>query len=169
MEDGIDFLRGFMRNTETVRGERQGNVLVIDCRGCRLTPVPGSDECIRCMVEAMCRTGSAERIVLRTGRDIEISGAAGRAIREVSSIRRWTSPATDGPARCRACRMSRKRVMAAAWTGFPRNAVFEGRKVLKGNHPGRDGCAECVMRTSRALDQMDSGIRRVVSDMGERR
>ena len=148
MEDGIDLLRGFMRNTETVRGERQGNMLVIDCRGCRLTPVPGSDECRR---------------------DIEISGAAGRAIREVSSIRRWTSPATDGPARCRACRMSRERVMTAAWAGFPRNSVFEGRKVLKGNHPGRDGCAECVMRTSRALDQMDSGIREVVSDMGERR
>ena len=43
---------------------------MIDCRNCRLAPVPGSDECIRCMVEAMSSAGGAERIVLRTGREV---------------------------------------------------------------------------------------------------
>ncbi len=164
---GIDFLKGLGRESEGIRRERRNDVLVIDCGGCRLTPLPGSDECIRCMVEAMCSEGGADRIVLRTGRDVEVSGAASRAIREVASIRRWSSTTDRASTRCRTCRLSRENVMAAVWSEFPRNAVFEGRKALKDAQPEREECSECVMRTTRALDQVDAGIRRVVSEMGE--
>ena len=144
---------------------KEGDSMVIDCRGCRLTPVPGSDECIRCMVSAMCANGSSDRVVLRTGRDIEVSGDAGRAIREVASIRRWSSDTARGGPRCRGCRVSRDSVMTAAWNGFPRTAVFEGKRVLRNGPPDRDECRACVMRTSKALEQMDAGIRRVISEM----
>ena len=36
---------------------KEGDSMVIDCRDCRLTPVPGSDECVRCMVSAMHQGG----------------------------------------------------------------------------------------------------------------
>ena len=61
--------------------------------------------------------------------------------------------------------MSRERVMDAAWAAFPKNAVFEGRKALRADHPSREGCSECVMRTSRALDQMEAGLERVMRGM----
>lgn len=147
---------------------RDGDALVIDCRGCPLTPVPGSDECIGCMVRCMCREGGADRVVLRTGRDTEVSGAAGRAIREAASLMRWTSASDRVSARCRGCPASREAVMDAAWSAFPQSAVFEGRKALESSRPDREGCAECVMRTSRALDQMELGIKRIVSQMNGR-
>ena len=167
MDRKIGLFEGIGRREDTVRGERQGDALVIDCRSCRLVPVPGSDECIRCMVGSMCEAGGARRIVLRTGMDVEVSGAAAEAVREIASLRRWSTSGQRTAARCRSCPMSRDRVMTAVWNGFPRNAVFEGRKALKDGHPGRSGCSECVMRTSRALDQMETGIRKVVSEMGE--
>ena len=145
---------------------RSSDSVIIDCRRCRLTPVPGSDECIRCMVDAVCAHGGSGRIVLRTGRDLEVSGAAGRAIGEVASIKRWSSDTPLKGTRGRGCRVSRAAVMDAAWRGFPRNAAFEGRRVLKEGAPDRDECRTCVMRTSKALEQMDSGIRRVVRGMG---
>ena len=147
---------------------RQGDALVIDCRSCRLAPVPGSDECIRCMVEAVSSAGGAERIVLRTGRDVEVSGAACRAVREVASIRRWSTSGSSGGARCRSCPVSAPSVMAAVWGAFPRSAVFEGRKVLRDGNPDRDECRACVMRTSRSLDRIESELKRVVADMDTR-
>ncbi len=63
--------------------------------------MPGSDDCIRCTVEVMCKLGGADRIVLRTGRNVEVFSAAGRAVREVALIRRW-SFSTEAPmTRCR--------------------------------------------------------------------
>ena len=167
MNKGIEFLRVLTKDGEEVRWSRQGDALTIDCRGCGLTPLPGSEECIRCMVGSMCEAGGARRIVLRTGMDVEVSGAAAEAVREIASLRRWSTSGQRTAARCRSCPMSRDRVMTAVWNGFPRNAVFEGRKALDGQHPGRDGCEECVKRTTRALDQVEAWIWRVVSEMGE--
>ena len=147
---------------------RQGDAIVIDCRGCGLAPVPGSDECIRCMVSAMFAEGGSDRIVLRTGRDVEVSGDAGRAIREVASIRRWSTSPSRARARCRGCPVSREAVMTAVWAGFPRSAVFEGRKAIRNGGPEREECRACLMRTSRTLDQIESGLKRIVSEMGRR-
>lgn len=145
---------------------RDGDALIIDCRGCGITPVPGSDECIRCMVDSMCEHGGAERVVLRTGRDVEVSGRAGRAIREAASVRRWSYTRERLGARCRSCPVSRRAVMDAAWAAFPDGTVAEGRRVLgSSDNPGREGCDECVLRTSAALDQVYAGLARIVSDM----
>lgn len=144
---------------------REGDALIIDCRGCGIAPVPGSDECVRCMVDSMCEHGGAERIVLRTGMDMEVSGRAGRAIREAASVRRWSYTRERQGARCRACPVSRRAVMDAAWAAFPEGTVREGRRTLETGSPGREGCDDCVMRTSAAMDQVESGLARIVADM----
>lgn len=144
---------------------REGDALVIDCRGCRLTPVVHSEECIRCMVGAMCDHGGADRVVLRTGRDTEVSGSAARALRETASVRRWSVRWDPPGIRCRACPVSRERVMGAVWGAFPRGAVAGGRDVLAAGAPPREECARCLAGTSAALDRVDEGLRRVMDGM----
>lgn len=153
------------RGREGPAASLEGDALVIDCRLCRLMPVVHSEECIRCMVGAMCDNGSARRIVLRTGRDTEISGSAGSAIRETASVRRWSDPGGRTATRCRGCPASRRAVMDAVWDAFPRGAVAAGRETLECRPEGDRECAECAARTSAALDMVDEGLRRIVSRM----
>ncbi len=161
---------GLSRGEEDQPGTcSEGDALVIDCRSCRLTPIPSSDECIRCMVEAMRREGGHDRVVLRTGRDVEISGAAGAAIRDLASVKRWSYSRERRPVRCGNCPVSRDAVMDAAWAVFPKGSVAEGRIALAQENPGREGCETCVMRTSVALDQMEEGIGKVMLDMRDAR
>lgn len=146
--------------------EMDGDSLVIDCRGCELTPVPGSDECIRCMVERMCETGGAERVVLRTGLDTEISGRAGRVLKEVASLRRWSIPTGRPRGRCRSCPVSRAAVMGDVWRGFPQ-CDLEGRAAdLLAMVPDREGCPGCVGSTVRAMRQLSEGLEGIEGSMG---
>ncbi len=168
MSEILNGLEGLLR--ESPHGpevEFEGGALVIDCRGCDYTPVPGSDECIRCMVEAMRSEGGCDRIVLRTGKDIEVSGRAGEAIRETASIKRWSYSREKLPIRCRSCHVSRDSVMNAAWSVFPAGAVSEGHRILASDPPGKEGCEECIGRTSAALDQMEIGISKVIGMMSD--
>lgn len=137
--------------------ELSGDLLVIDCRGCAYAPVPGSNECLRCMVRSMCGAGSADRVVLRTGRDIEISGRAGRAVKEAASAMRWSIPIAKPKGRCRMCPASRDSVVRAAWDRFPDGPDGTVRAMLT-DIPDREGCAECVSGTARVLDQIGDCI-----------
>lgn len=143
----------------------EGDAMIIDCRGCDIAPVPGSEECLRCMVRLMSGTGGTERIVLRTGMDTEISGTAGEAVKDAASVMRWSY--TEGRPRmqCRSCPMERNTVMDAVWEAFPNDAVSEGRRLLDDDPPDRPGCEECVRRTSAALDQVESGLSDILAKM----
>lgn len=143
----------------------EGDALVIDCRGCDVAPVPGSDECIGCMVGCASSAAGTERIILRTGRDTEISGMAGEAIRRAASMRRWSTAEERMPMCCRSCGSSRREVMDAVWSAFPRGAVAEGRMVLNREHPDRDGCDGCLARTSAALDRIESELAELIDRM----
>ncbi len=148
-----------------------GDALIIDCRRCRLAPVPGTSECISCMVASMCRAGSADRVVLRTGRDMEISGKAGRILKEAASLRRWSIPAEAPPARCRGCAVSRHEVMSRAWDRFPDPVEPSVKASLVRDVPARDGCAECASGTMKALEHMERGVGSLMASMkgGRRR
>lgn len=148
------------------RSEVSGDSLIIDCRGCRYTPLPGSRECIRCMVACMCREGGTDRLVLRTGRDTEISGRAGRAIKEVASLRRWSTPQERPSGRCRGCQVSRYEVLSKAWDGFPDGRASDLASGIVSSIPDWEGCRECVEATVRALRQVDSGLSRIMDEMG---
>lgn len=143
----------------------EGDALVIDCRDCDVTPVPGSDECIRCMVGCASSVTGTERVILRTGRDIEISGMAGEAVRKAASMRRWSMADGKLPMYCRSCRSSRREVMDAVWEAFPKGAVAEGRMMLNRDRPDRDGCDMCLARTSAALDQIEADLAELMDDM----
>lgn len=156
-EDGKDYLP---------EAEVVGDLLVIDCRGCRFTPVPGSGECISCMVESMCRAGSADRVVLRTGRDTEISGRAGKVLKEAASLRRWSLPEDRPGGRCRGCPVSRCEVMGRAWAAFPGRADPSLKAALAQEVPDRDGCPECAAGTLQALEGMERGVEEIRMSMG---
>jgi len=74
-------MSGLRKDKETVQCSVEGNAMIIDCSGCELMPEPGTPECMRCMVDRMSGCGGTERIILRTGKDLEISGNSARAIR----------------------------------------------------------------------------------------
>ena len=144
----------------------EGDALVIDCRGCTLLPVPGSDECIRCMVDSMCRTGNASRVILRTGRDTEVSGGSGKAVREAASLKRWALPPKEPRGRCSRCRLSRKVLVETAWSEFPRKGTYMALSFDDSDVPAGEGCSECVRRTRRVLEQMDRRMDSLLDGMG---
>ncbi|MBQ8179679.1 MAG: hypothetical protein IJ026_04460 [Candidatus Methanomethylophilaceae archaeon] len=141
-----------------------GDTIVLDCTGCRYAPVPGSCECAGCMVRSMIEHGARERVVLRDGTDLEVSGAAGRALSEVASIARRNRPGTPATGRCRGCGAERSAVIARVWATFPGDGMRCAREMLGGACDG-PGCAGCVEGTRTVLDWIEAGIRRVTEGM----
>lgn len=163
--DFIGALIGPRNKGSTVsRASSEGGAMVIDCRGCQVTPVPGSDECTGCMVREMCAVGGHDRVVMRTGRDTEISGPAARAVRDAASLRRWSLPSSPPKGRCSRCGASRSRVMERAWATFPEDGIGFARDMLE-DPPTGDGCAECVESTRRALDLLEHRLDQIVDRM----
>ena len=151
------------RNSETAACN-EGNALVILCKDCEYTPEPASRECLRCMVERMSELGGSDRIILRTGKDVEISGRSGNLIRNLSSLRRWSMPAESTGYRCRRCNCSRSSVMRDLWDEFPEMGFPDMKYRL--NQEGLDGdCRECIRSSIIAVEQLQSDIDRIVSGM----
>lgn len=146
------------------KASSEGCAMVIDCRECQVTPVPGSDECTGCMVREMSMLGGHDRIVMRTGRDTELSGPAGRAVRDAASLRRWSLPPSPPRGRCSRCGSSRSMVMERAWATFPEDGIGFARDMLE-DPPTGDGCAECVESTRRALDLLEHRLDAIVERM----
>ncbi len=140
---------------------------MINCSGCIYAPDPGTAECIRCMVSTMCTTGSSDRIVLRTGKDIEISGNSGKIIKDTASVMRWSFPQEEDKGRCRMCELSRKKVMGEVWKSFPDDAIVSAEASLEGKHPQGKDCDMCILRTRRALEQIDMGLKEISERMTE--
>ncbi len=144
-----------------------GGTLVINCSQCIYAPDPGTAECIRCMVSTMCSVGSTDRIVLRTGKDMEISGHSGRVVKDTASVMRWSFPQEEEKGRCRMCELSRKKVMDEVWDSFPNEAIVSAEARLQGKHPQGKDCDMCILRTRRALEQIDMGLKDIEERMTE--
>ena len=149
-------------------GRIDGDALIIDCRECRYVPVPGSNECMRCMVSTMCTCGSAARIILRTGKDTEVSGRSGAALRELASLKRWALPSKPDRVRCSKCPMSRRTAVELAWSEFPQPGIQKALSELEGPVPERPGCDECVKQTRRSLEQLGRRMEDLRSRMAVR-
>lgn len=168
MKQDFGFLKALSKGeVEGPDAELNGDLLVIDCRGCDVTPVPGSKECIGCMVSTMCRTGGADRVVMRTGRDIEISGKAGRVLKDAASLRRWSLPPDAPKGRCRTCPISRQTIVSMAWDRFPNNMTGGLASEVMSQIPEREGCAECAATTVKALEQIESGMSDIRNRMSD--
>ncbi len=144
----------------------EGDALVIGCQSCRYNPDPGSDECLTCMVDSMSRMSGCERIILRTGKDIEISGKSGSTIRRIASIKRWSVPMTSNGFKCRKCGRSRAAVMDKVWKGFPEfhfDSVYETIDAK----PTEPECSKCLRSTRKAVEQMEADLESVRKSMTE--
>ena len=155
------------RGPEPPPAALSGGALVINCSRCMYAPDPGTAECIRCMVSTMCAVGSTDRIVLRTGKDMEISGHSGKIVKDTASVMRWSFPQEAEKGRCRMCDLSRKKVMGEAWRSFPDDALASAEAILQGKHPQGKDCDMCVVRTRRALEQIDSGLKEITERMAD--
>ena len=135
----------------------EGDVLIIPCVDCDFAPEPGSKECFRCMVSSMTECGGADRIILRAGIDIEVSGESGKIVRSIASLRRWSSPISEAGRRCRRCSRHRGIVIERLWEGFPDLGFEEAYGEL---HNGMiDGeCENCVRSTMKTLQHIESEI-----------
>lgn len=154
----------FGKGADRSRSSLVDGSLVIDCRGCGVTPVPSSEECIGCMIREMSGCGGSDRIVLRTGKDLEISGDPGKALRDVAGLRRWSLPDSPPKGRCATCKASRYRVMERAWATFPTDGIPFAREMLDSAKGKGVECTGCMESTRRELDLLE----RRMKDIEER-
>jgi len=129
------------------------DALVIDCRSCGFAPEPASRECFRCMVDSMSCAGGTERIIMRTGKDIEVSGTSGEVIRRIASLKRWSIPMQDGNRECRRCDTSRKEVFSKLWENFP-DLDFQSAMESLESGGDKEDCSMCLRSSRRALEQL---------------
>ena len=152
-----ELLQRALRKKDTAMAHIEDEIMVINCLECGFTPEPGTRECMRCMVNNMSELGGTDRIILRTGRDLEISGNSGRIIRDISSLRRWSIPFNEEERQCRRCNCSRKEVMTDLWDGFPEMNFVEAYNRL--DQDGRNQeCSDCIRGSIRALEQLESDL-----------
>lgn len=139
--------------------DRSGN-LVVNCRGCDQLPDAGSPVCIRCITAAISNVGTSDKIQLRAGKDMEISGRAAEILCDLAQLRR-TSPPADGTRRCGTCMRSPSRVMGDAWADFPEPSFAAACDRLYGLAGDGPECASCLQRTHSALRMAEDSMGRV--------
>ncbi|MFA6952678.1 MAG: hypothetical protein WCQ23_06425 [Candidatus Methanomethylophilaceae archaeon] len=141
----------------------EDDVLCIDCRDCRAVPEIRSPDCIRCIVRCISQSGNAERIKLRTSRDLEISGPAAEILCELSFLDR-TADNMNGhnkPRSCANCEYSCDRIFDIAWQGFPDPYFESARGKLMRFRAEDQMCSTCLQKTYRALDQAELGLKNI--------
>ena len=65
------------------------------------------------------------------------------------------------------CELSRKRVMDDVWDSFPKDTIVSAEARLQGKHPQGKDCDMCILRTRRALEQIDLGLKDISERMSE--
>jgi len=156
----VDFkqiLRGSMGKDDGVEHHFEGDALVIECFDCEYTPEPGSKECLKCMVDRMSESGGTKRIVLRTGRDLEISGSSGQIIKSISSMKSCSTSLSNSKGRCKRCPSSRNRVMEALWEDFPFPDYVSAKATLSDGSTD-EKCTRCIASTQRTISQIESDL-----------
>ncbi|MCL1978591.1 MAG: hypothetical protein FWG60_00300 [Methanomassiliicoccaceae archaeon] len=140
--------------------ELSEDVLSINCRKCSKVPDFRSPNCLRCMIHHISLRGNAERIRLRTSKDIELFGPAAEALCELAVFYGSAAPIhknKDGRS-CSECANSCSKLMEIAWSGFPDPNFDSARGRLMSFRPTDSRCNICIQKTYRALDQAEFGI-----------
>ena len=147
------------RHSDAANAELTENVLSINCRKCSKAPDIRSSGCMRCMIHHISQQGSAERIRLRTSKDLELFGPAAEALCEVAVFYRAASMSMNGGGKsCSNCANSCSKIMEIAWSGFPDPNFDSARGKLMSFRPADSSCNLCIQKTYRALDQAEHGM-----------
>ncbi len=97
--------------------------LRIDCRQCG-EPSISSSSCLRCIGSSIVRFGEPERIILRSGTEIEYSDETAGILRRVSDVFCKTSVGRDDR-RCRGCVLSRESLEDEKWADLSTENIDE--------------------------------------------
>ena len=148
---------------ETADAELKEDVLLINCRKCSSVPDFRSTGCVRCMMHHISKQGSAERIRLRTSKDIEIFGSAAETLCELAHLYRSTSlqVSKEGDRSCSECINSCPKIMEIVWSGFPDPNFDSARGRLASFRPSDIRCNTCIQRTYRAIEQTEHGVNKL--------
>ncbi|WII07408.1 hypothetical protein PED39_07400 [Methanomassiliicoccales archaeon LGM-RCC1] len=157
-----------MKDKKTKKKEEPCSIirdsLIIDCSKCELVPEAGSNECFRCMVDRMSRYGSADRIILRTGRDLEVSGRSSAVIKNISSLKRWTTSGEMMDRACRKCSQNRLAVMNVVWKDFPCMEFTKAKQMLTLSDAD-DKCSRCMRASVAAIEQLEEDMHAITRRM----
>ena len=142
---------------QTKDAEMCDDTLHIECRKCKRAPNIRSSECMGCMVDCITECGNADRIRLRTSRDLELSGQAAELLCELAGIRMFAKSVHRGlkGRNCAGCEHSCERVLASAWSGFPEPSFDTARNGLMKFSPSSPACSNCIQKSYRILDQTE--------------
>ncbi len=152
----------FAAKDDGVRAGLDGDTLMIDCNGCSHQPDLCSAVCIRCAVARISALGNADRIRLRAGRDLEVSGAAAEVLCDLASLDRLVRDARGRTGiRCGGCEYAGRRIIGEAWEGFPEPCFAGARERLMRFRAEDRRCAGCIQRTYRLLDQAERGLENI--------
>ena len=112
------------------------------------------------MMNCLFSSPSAERIILRTGRDIEVSGKGCKALCQIASLRRCSEPLEEKDRRCRRCKDSRKEVTGRFWKNFPDISLDFRPRTTDGVMD--DACRRCIANTDRTIRRLESDLRELM-------
>lgn len=131
-----------------------GNILTIQCRGCEHLPDACSQNCINCICDAIVREGTAERIRLLSGKDIDISGPSAEIFCDLAKVNRPITTIPTGR-KCMKCPRSPAKVLENVWAEFPDPSFTSACARLYTD--SRDGpeCYACLQKTYSALMAAD--------------
>ena len=148
------------KKPETADAELDEDVLSINCRKCKLAPDFRSPSCLKCIIQHISQQGNAERIRLRTSKDMEIFGPAAETLCELAVFYNSTALSShkEEGRSCADCNNSGSKVMDAVWTGFPDPNFDTARGRLANFRPSDNKCLSCIQKTYRALDQAEHGV-----------
>lgn len=158
-----DAVPGRKRKEEGAQLSFEGNALIINCMRCKYVPEPGSTECMSCMVDSMSKMGCSDRIILRTGKDTEISGKSGWTIGKIAQLKKWSVPLTEDK-KCHGCDRSRTAVMNKAWATFPDVGFDEAYRTVRADAKN-PACRRCQSSTETALKQLETDLMDVKKEM----
>lgn len=136
------------------------NTLTISCEGCENLPDACGRNCINCICDAIVREGTAERIRLLSGRDIDISGASAEILCDLAKVNRPITVIPSGR-RCLRCPRSPAKVLEGVWAEFPDPSFTSACARLYTD--SRDGpeCNACMQRTYNALTMAETEMRAI--------
>jgi len=147
------------KNNDTADAEIAEDVLSINCRNCSKVPDVRSPGCMRCIIFHISRNGNAERIRLRTSRDLELFGPATEILCEMAVFYGSVNTNKSNSGRsCSDCSNSHSKIMEILWSEFPNPNFDSARGRLMSFRPEDSRCNLCIQKTYRALDQAEHGM-----------
>lgn len=136
--------------------------LRIDCRQCG-DPSIGKAACLRCIGESIVRFGEPERIILRSGIEIEYSHESAEILRRISDAFSKTSVGRDGK-HCSGCVLSSESLEDEKWADLSFENIDDILDRLGKVYIDCPYCQDCVSDAERYFVMLREKLERLSND-----